>query len=244
MNREAFMTELAALLQDVPVEERREAMQYYNSYFDDAGQENEQSAMEDLGSPAKVAERIKEELGFSGEKEKSGEAYREYGQRNAGNENRTYQGNAHQGNPNQGTPYQAQAQQTANKSDRTLKIVLIVLVVLFGAPVILGLGTGLLGGILGILGGILGAILSIVLSGFFLVVGGAALVFAGFATLMAEPAVGLALIGAGLIMAVVGVVITVGIVKLCMLLAPKAKNGILTLYHKCSDLIRKAVRKL
>ena len=30
MNRIGFMTQLAALLQDVPVEERREAMQYYN----------------------------------------------------------------------------------------------------------------------------------------------------------------------------------------------------------------------
>lgn len=33
MNRIEFMTELAALLQDVPVEERREAMQYYNDYL-------------------------------------------------------------------------------------------------------------------------------------------------------------------------------------------------------------------
>ena len=39
MNRIGFMTQLAALLQDVPVEERREAMQYYNDYFDDAGAE-------------------------------------------------------------------------------------------------------------------------------------------------------------------------------------------------------------
>ena len=39
MNRIGFMTQLAALLQDVSVEERREAMQYYNYYFDDAGAE-------------------------------------------------------------------------------------------------------------------------------------------------------------------------------------------------------------
>ena len=40
MNRVEFMTELASLLQDVPVEERREAMRYYNDYFDEAGKEN------------------------------------------------------------------------------------------------------------------------------------------------------------------------------------------------------------
>lgn len=36
MNRIEFMTELASLLQDIPVEERKDAMQYYNDYFDDA----------------------------------------------------------------------------------------------------------------------------------------------------------------------------------------------------------------
>lgn len=46
MNRIEFMTELASLLQDVPVEERKEAMQYYNDYFDDAGEENEQQVIE------------------------------------------------------------------------------------------------------------------------------------------------------------------------------------------------------
>ena len=33
MNRIEFMTELAALLQDVPEEERRDAMQFYNDYL-------------------------------------------------------------------------------------------------------------------------------------------------------------------------------------------------------------------
>ena len=50
MNRVEFMTELASLLQDVPVEERREAMRYYNDYFDEAGKENEAQAISDLGS--------------------------------------------------------------------------------------------------------------------------------------------------------------------------------------------------
>ena len=62
MNRIEFMTELAALLQDVPVEERREAMQYYNDYFDDAGEENEEQVISELGNPAKVAATIKADL--------------------------------------------------------------------------------------------------------------------------------------------------------------------------------------
>lgn len=62
MNRIEFMTELAALLQDVPEEERRDAMKYYNDYFDDAGEENEPRVIDELESPAKVAATIKADL--------------------------------------------------------------------------------------------------------------------------------------------------------------------------------------
>ena len=41
MNRTEFMNRLERLLWDIPESERREALQYYNDYFDDAGPENE-----------------------------------------------------------------------------------------------------------------------------------------------------------------------------------------------------------
>lgn len=62
MNRIEFMTELAALLQDVPEEERRDAMQFYNDYFDDAGEDKESEVISELESPKKVAEKIKADL--------------------------------------------------------------------------------------------------------------------------------------------------------------------------------------
>ena len=40
MNRIEYMTKLASLLQDIPEVERRDAMKYYNDYFDEAGEEN------------------------------------------------------------------------------------------------------------------------------------------------------------------------------------------------------------
>mgnify|MGYP000069645964 CR=1 FL=1 len=71
MNRIEFMTELASLLQDIPVEERKDAMQYYNDYFDDAGEEQEQQVIEELESPVKVAEKIKADMaGFREEETK------------------------------------------------------------------------------------------------------------------------------------------------------------------------------
>ena len=51
MNRIEYMTKLASLLQDIPEVERKDAMKYYNDYFDDAGSENEQNVIEELESP-------------------------------------------------------------------------------------------------------------------------------------------------------------------------------------------------
>ena len=59
MSRLEFMKELARLLEDLPKEEKIEILKYYNGYFDDAGEENEASIIEELGSPAKVAASVK-----------------------------------------------------------------------------------------------------------------------------------------------------------------------------------------
>lgn len=63
MGRVEFLTELSGLLQDIPQEEREEALQYYADYFDEAGPEREQECIMELGSPAKVAVQIREGLG-------------------------------------------------------------------------------------------------------------------------------------------------------------------------------------
>ena len=59
MSRTEYMRELEALLHGISKEEREEALQYYNDYFDDAGSENEQNVIEELESPEKVAMKIK-----------------------------------------------------------------------------------------------------------------------------------------------------------------------------------------
>lgn len=55
MNREVFLRQLRTLLSDVTEEEREEAIRYYEEYFDEAGPEQEQALLFELGSPAKVA---------------------------------------------------------------------------------------------------------------------------------------------------------------------------------------------
>ncbi len=59
MNRSEFFKQLQQGLSKVSKEERDAALNYYNEYFDDAGVENEQRVMEELGSPLQIAARIK-----------------------------------------------------------------------------------------------------------------------------------------------------------------------------------------
>ena len=62
MDRAQFMEQLKRLLSDIPEYEREEALDYYESYFDDAGPEQEASVIRELGSPGKVAAIIKADL--------------------------------------------------------------------------------------------------------------------------------------------------------------------------------------
>lgn len=64
MSREKFMMQLEQLLADVSEEEKREALSYYRSYFEDAGIENEERILKELESPEKVAATIKADLGM------------------------------------------------------------------------------------------------------------------------------------------------------------------------------------
>ena len=81
MNRLEYMSTLASLLQDVPEEERRDAMKYYNDYFDEAGSENEQEVIEELGDPEKVAILIKADMKENEEARKTCGEYTETGYR-------------------------------------------------------------------------------------------------------------------------------------------------------------------
>lgn len=53
MNRQEFMRRLEQLLGGIPEEEKREAIAYYTSYFEDAGEENEEKIIRELESPEK-----------------------------------------------------------------------------------------------------------------------------------------------------------------------------------------------
>lgn len=63
MTRQEYMQQLAALLAAMPEAERRDALDYYEEYFDAAGSEKEAQTIQELGSPRNVAEKIWEGTG-------------------------------------------------------------------------------------------------------------------------------------------------------------------------------------
>ena len=71
MSRTEYMKQLAYLLQDVPDNEKEEALSWYEDYFDEAGPEKEQEVIQTLGSPERVAAIIKD--GLNGGNDEAGE---------------------------------------------------------------------------------------------------------------------------------------------------------------------------
>ncbi len=58
MNRASFLKKLRGKLQRLPAHEIDAALAYYEEYFDEAGEENEQRVIQQLGSPSHVASQI------------------------------------------------------------------------------------------------------------------------------------------------------------------------------------------
>lgn len=58
MNKNEYLRTLARELRKLPREEFDRAMDYYTEYFEDAGPENEQEVIRDLGTPQEVASQL------------------------------------------------------------------------------------------------------------------------------------------------------------------------------------------
>lgn len=58
MNKDEYMKILPRELRRLPKEDYYKAIEYYNEYFDEAGPENEQQAIADLGAPEDAAKEI------------------------------------------------------------------------------------------------------------------------------------------------------------------------------------------
>lgn len=200
MNREEFMRRLEALLTGISEEERREALSYYRSYFEDAGEENEERILKELESPEKVAATIKADLGMNPDLESG--CYTEHGY-----EDERFQ-NKQAVNVKEKEGWQQESRSTYN-SNRTLKIILIAAIALLTSPVWGGLLSGLIGAVFGITVGVVASAGALYLSGGVLLGVG----IGQFA--LGSVAVGFALVGAAMLVWAIAVLLTVFSVWIC-----------------------------
>ena len=66
MTKKQYMKKLEIELQALPIEEQKEALDYYSDFLDDA--EDEEKAMEELGTPEELAQSIKDKIACVPEK--------------------------------------------------------------------------------------------------------------------------------------------------------------------------------
>lgn len=245
MNRYEFMRQLETLLSEITPNERNEALQFYNDYFDDAGVENEQDVIRALGSPTKVAATIKADLtgtatgeftetGYQDGHEKGQEIVK-YGQI-VGGQSGTYQWKGTEENANQQNAYQngqeSSYQNTGNNTKSGMsggQIALIIILCIFAAPFLIPLAAGLLVVFVGLAATLFALFVAVAAMAFAMVVVGVVLLIVGIAKLFAAPFGGLCLAGTGLVCAGIGILFAIISVWVCSVAIPAIVRGIVNL---------------
>lgn len=193
MNRVEFMSQLERLLWDIPESDRQDAIAYYNDYFDEAGAENEAQVIQKLGSPGKVAATIKADLNLSGNERA------EYTERGY------YDG---QERMNENPPASKDGNHRGPRQKRAISWPLIIVLLVFASPLLVGVGGGLLGGILGVIFGAFGVLLAVVICGVAFLVAGIACLVVGIVRIFLSPIEGLVTAGIGSLVLAGGILLT------------------------------------
>ena len=221
MNRIDFMRRLEILLSDLPENERREAVQYYNDYFNDAGVENEEEVLESLGTPEEVAGSIRE--GLREEAREKGE-FSEKGFKQDGQK---------QEKKDAGDRYRAEGRK---KGMSASAVALIVICCLVASPVLIPLAITLIV-VLAVLGAVfISLVLVFLLVGVVCIVSGVIAFFGSLTELFLAPASAVMGIGMSLIAVGAGILLTMLLVFVISKIFPaafcKTADWVSGLFHK------------
>lgn len=213
MRKEEFFDKLEYLLQDLPDQDREDALDYYRDYLAEAGSGNEEAAIEDFGSPERVAAIIRADLagnlndgGSFTDRGYEDERFRDPGyqvakrlelpeerEHTAGSGSGRGYGDGWQQGPDQaGDRYQSQvhgtdAEEKKPWTSKGLKLVLWVILFIVAFPAVLGIGGAGLGVITGtasLIFGIIAVVLCLTAAAF---ITGVCLLAAGLVFLVTSP---------------------------------------------------------
>ena len=217
MNRVEFMGQLERLLWDISESDRQDAIAYYNDYFDEAGADNEAQVIQKLGSPGKVAATIKADLHTAGNEQ--GE-YTERGY---------YDGRE---TVNQNPPVKRMDEERRSKHSKRMTGTLLVILIVFASPILLGVGGGLLGGLLGLICAVFAVIVAVAVCGVALPIAGIACVVVGIFRIVFSPAEGLVTTGVGSILLALGILVVILFVWVTFRWIPALFRGCVNLFQR------------
>lgn len=245
MNRIEFMDQLKDLLREISAEEREEALQYYEDYFADAGEEHEAEVIRELGSPQKVAATIKADLKCGstdaglftecGYEDERFTAKAMPAKRSAGDEKQESTQESESGyRYNRGTEAERNGQEKNGYSYRNpdpqeqkkpatslgLKILLIILIILIGIPVVIPLGIALICLVISLVIAAYAFFAGLVLGAVGVLIAGIAVTVIGVMLFTVAVPAALLTTGTGVLVTVVGLIGTAATVKLCIVMYP------------------------
>lgn len=218
MGKEEFLRQLEALLSGISEEERKEALAYYRSYFEDAGEPNEASIIAELESPQKVAESILKDMGIDGS-----------GYNAFANRDEEYYKNVNQ------TIQNLNGAQSTKKSDAGMTGLTVALIAITSPIwltlllVILSVLLAVVASLFGVAVAVVAVMASLIFVGFVLIGVGVGFLFGG------APAVGIGLAGCGLIVLALGILAVLLVIWVFGGFLPWAFKGIWQLCKKPFD---------
>lgn len=253
MNRKEFLERLEVLLAVIPEEERQEALHFYQDYFEDAGEENEDQVIHELGSPEKVAALIKADLledgSDNGEFTENGYSDSRFEQRadpvprpnrykraeggytyHSTQGQQSYRSGSYENNTRGNDSYGTDGQyQEPPRTSKTLKIILVILIAIAVVPFAWPILLGIVGLVIGLVCAAFGLFAGLVVGAAVLMILGISIFILGLTKIFATLPVAFLTSGTGLIMFVIGLIATVAAVKLCMVMYPAIFRGIVNI---------------
>ena len=222
MDRMQFMKQLEELLSDISETERMEALDYYNSYFDDAGPEKEADVIRELGSPGKVAAIIKADLS------ESNDSYAQYTE------------NGYEDTREKKESFVPDIKEKTDRSQRgyhprekgsNSRFILILTALVFVSPFIVGAASGVFGILLVLLLLPFIAVFTVGAVALGFVIGAIACIVAGIGLLMTSVAEGLMVMGIGCLLMAVGILCWIAVVWLVSRALPWLLRKVTEFFH-------------
>lgn len=221
MNAYEYLQALRAALAVLPDDEIDSAMRYYEDYFLDAGDENAEKVIEQLGPPEQVAEAILRD--YTGVARRRPERFEEEKAQTV-----------------DGVPLGRDGKPlTRKKGINPWMLACIVLLALIFGPVAITVIGAIILAVVGLIVGVAACVVAVPAA---TLIGGGALVLFSF-LLWATPASALATLGAGLAVGAVGLLLVLLVIKLCILFVPPIIRGLVALIRWPIEKIRNCLKR-